>query len=334
MAQKTLTTSYLAQLSIANHDGVSQQIYDRLSVFPTSNEMLINAIQEIGLRRQAEDTAYRRYSGKDFASDDLKKEDGLEDNYMSCVRALLNALLNLPETEPIRRKAELAVQLFKDFNFRVSDGFEAEARKTLNMAQQWKAATAYTTAELGISEWVDKAEAQARKVLQLVTVRVDNESAKVKGELAEARKQTDAAIRKAYDVLNALCVLMPSAELSALVNVLFGIEERAKLYYISSGSGSSGSNKTKPDPTPDNGSGSGSGSGSTEQGGSSSEQGSGSTEQGGSSSEQGSGSSEQGGSTEQGGGSGDNGSGSGDNGGGSDNNGGGGGPNGGGNDVN
>ncbi len=330
MAQKTLTTSYLAQLSIANHDGVSQQIYDRLSVFPTSNEMLINAIQEIGLRRQAEDTAYRRYSGKDFASDDLKKEDGLEDNYMSCVRALLNALLNLPETEPIRRKAELAVQLFKDFNFRVSDGFEAEARKTLNMAQQWKAATAYTTAELGISEWVDKAEAQARKVLQLVTVRVDNESAKVKGELAEARKQTDAAIRKAYAVLNALCVLMPSAELSALVNVLFGIEERAKLYYISSGSGSSGSNKPKPDPTPDNGS----GSGSTEQGGSSSEQGSGSTEQGGSSSEQGSGSSEQGGSNEQGGGSGDNGSGSGDNGGGSDNNGGGGGPNGGGNDVN
>ena len=328
MAQKTLTTSYLAQMSIANHDGVSQQIYDRLLAFTTSNEMLINAIQEIGVRRQAEDAAYKRYSGKDFASDDLKKEDGLEDNYMSCIRALLNALLNLPETEPIRRKAELAVQLFKDFNFRVSDGFEAEARKTLNMAQQWKSATAYTTVELGISEWVDKAEAQARKVLQLVTVRVDNESAKVKGELAEARKQTDAAIRKAYDVLNALCVLMPSAELSALVNVLFGIEERAKLYYISSGSGSSGSNKPKPDPTPDNGSGSddnGSGSGS----------GSGSSEQGGSSSEQGSGSSEQGGSTEQGGGSGDNGSGSGDNGGGSDNNSGGGpNDNGGGHDVN
>ena len=330
MAQKTLTTSYLAQMSTANHDGVSQQIYDRLLAFTTSNEMLINAIQEIGLRRQAEDAAYKRYSGKDFASDDLKKEDGLEDNYMSCIRALLNALLNLPETEPIRRKAELAVQLFKDFNFRVSDGFEAEARKTLNMVQQWKAATAYTTAELGISEWVDKAEAQARKVLQLVTVRVDNESAKVKGELAEARKQTDAAIRKAYDVLNALCVLMPSAELSALVNVLFGIEERAKLYYTSSGSGSSGSNKPKPDPTPDNGSGSGSteqGGSSSEQGsGSSSEQGSGSTEQGGSSSEQGSGSSEQGGSTEQGGGSGDNGSG--DNGGGGPND------NGGGHDVN
>ena len=32
---------------------------------------------------------------------------------------------------PLRRKAEMAVQLYKDFNFRVADGFEAEARKTL-----------------------------------------------------------------------------------------------------------------------------------------------------------------------------------------------------------
>jgi hypothetical protein len=47
------------------------------------------------------------------------------------------------------------------------------------------------------------------KVLNLVAVRVDNESAKVKGELADARKATDEAIRRLYDVLNALafCIL-------------------------------------------------------------------------------------------------------------------------------
>jgi len=60
----------------------------------------------------------------------------------------------------------------------------------------------------------------------------------VKGELAAARKQTDEAIRKAYDILNALAVLAPTDDLSALVNVLFGIEERAKLYYISGASAS------------------------------------------------------------------------------------------------
>ena len=250
MAQKTLTTSYLAQLTNANHDGVTQQIDDRLQGFETENTMLIQAGAAVHAARQGEDTAYRRYSGKDFASDDLKREDALEDKYMSTIRALLNALLCLPEDEPLRRKAEMAVQLYKDFNFRVADGFEAEARKTLNMVQQWQAATGYTLQELGIAPWVTKAQQQAQKVLQLVTVRVDNESAKVKGELAAARCATDEAIRKAYDILNALAVLQPSAELNALITVLFSIEDRAKLYYISGGKSGGGSEPT-PEPTPD-----------------------------------------------------------------------------------
>ena len=33
---------------------------------------------------------------------------------MSTIHNLLNALLYLPETEPMRRKAQVAVQLFKD----------------------------------------------------------------------------------------------------------------------------------------------------------------------------------------------------------------------------
>ena len=248
MVQKTLTTSYLIKLSTANHDGVTQQISDRLNDYTTDNAMLLAAIQSVGQARIAEDTAYKRFSGKDFASDDLKREDTLGDNYMSTTRGILNGLLYLPMTEPMRRKAELALQLFKDFQFSTSDGYEAEARKILNMNQQWQAATDYTLAELGIAEWVQKAVAQANKVLQLVTVRVEHESAKVKGELAEARKQTDAAIRQAYDILNALTVLQSSAELQALISLLLGIEERAKLYYINgattaggSGSGSSSS---------------------------------------------------------------------------------------------
>ena len=252
MATKTLTTNYLTKLSNANHDGVGQQICDRLVAFTTDNQMLITARQAVVTARQAEDVAYRRYSGKDFASDDLKKEDSMGDNYMSTVRGILNGLLYLPETEPMRRKAQLAMQLFKDFDFSINDGFEAEARKILNMNQQWTAATEYTLAELGIAEWVGKAVTQANKVLQLIQQRVDHESAKVKGELADARKATDAAIRQAYDIINALAVLQPSTELNALIIVLLGIEDRAKLYYISGGT-ISGGDKPKPQPTPDGG---------------------------------------------------------------------------------
>ena len=249
MANKTLTTSYLVKLSVANHDGVTQQICDRLNGFTTDNQMLISARQGVNTARQAEDVAFKRFSGKDFASDDMKNEDTKADNYMSASLNILNGLLYLPETEPIYRKAQLARQVFKDFRFSTSDGMEAEARNILNMAQQWAAATDYTLEELGIAEWVQKAVVQANKVLQLVAVRVEHESVKVKGELADARKVTDAAIRQAYDVLNALAVLQPSAELTALINVLFAIEERAKLYYISGGSssgGNSGGGSTTP----------------------------------------------------------------------------------------
>ena len=252
MAQKTLTTNYLTRLSNANHDGVTQQIDDRLQGFETENQLLLQAMNGVHTARQGEDTAYRRFSGKDFASDDLKREDSIEDKYMSAVLGILNGLLYLPEDEPLRRKAQQARQVMKDFNFSTSDGFEAEARKVLNMVQQWQAATGYTLQELGIAPWVTKAQQQAQKVLQLVTVRVDNESAKVKGELAAARKQTDEAIRKAYDILNALAVLQPSAELNALITVLFGIEDRAKLYYISGGKTSG--DKPAPTPSPDGGS--------------------------------------------------------------------------------
>ena len=238
MGKKNLTASYLARLSNANHDGVTEQISDRLTAFTTDNQMLVQAIALVQQRRQAEDVAYKRFRGKDFASDDLKHEDQLEDKYMSATLAILNGLLFLPESEPMRRKAQLARQVFKDFDFSTSDGFEAEARKTINMVQQWQAATEYTLAELGVAEWVDKAVLQAQKVLQLVTVRIDNESVKVKGELAAARKATDEAIRMVFDLLNALAVIQPTAELTQLTNILFSIEERAKLYYISSGSGS------------------------------------------------------------------------------------------------
>ena len=318
MAKKTLTTSYLAQLSNANHDGVTQQICDRLTGFTTDNAMLTAAIADVTAARQAEDTAFKRFSGKDFASDDLKREDALEDKYMSAALGILNGLLYLPDTEPIYRKAQLARQVFRDFNFSTSAGFEAEARNVLNMAQQWAAATEYELVELGIEAWVQKAVVQAQKVLQLVAVRVDHESAKVKGELATARKATDEAIRKAYDVLNALTVLQPSTALNDLLVLLFAIEDRAKMYYISGGTVSGGDKPTSSGGT----SSGGSSSGGTSSGGTSGGTSSGGTS-GGSSS--GGGETPGGGGSDEGGGSGgDNGGGSGDNGGGGSDEGGGG----------
>ena len=44
MATRTLVISYLSRLTNANHDGVTQQIDDRLQAFETDNQMLTAAL--------------------------------------------------------------------------------------------------------------------------------------------------------------------------------------------------------------------------------------------------------------------------------------------------
>ena len=53
-------------------------------------------------------------------------------------------------------------------------------------------------------------------------------------------------------MLNALAVLQPSNELTQLLSLLFSIEDRAKLYYISGGKTGGGDTPT-PTPKPDGG---------------------------------------------------------------------------------
>lgn len=47
MAQKTLTTSYLARLSNANHDGVTQQIDDRFAAFETATDCSASLLRDV-----------------------------------------------------------------------------------------------------------------------------------------------------------------------------------------------------------------------------------------------------------------------------------------------
>lgn len=171
---------------------------------------------------------------------------------MSCFHSIVNGYASLPEDEAQKAQAQSAKQVFKDFGFSTKAGYEAEARMTVNMVQEWQTPDKYDLAALGIETWVLKARQQAVKVLNLVAVRVDNESAKVKGELADARKATDEAIRHLYDVLNALAVLQPSEGLTRLIQQLQAIEDRARQYYISSGKPGTDP-KPEPQPEPDGG---------------------------------------------------------------------------------
>ena len=53
-------------------NGMSRSTSGRLLPKGRKNQMLIQAAAAVHTARQKEDAAYRRFSGKDFASDDLK----------------------------------------------------------------------------------------------------------------------------------------------------------------------------------------------------------------------------------------------------------------------
>lgn len=59
------------------------------------------------------------------------------------------------------------------------------------------------------------------------------------GALANARTATDDAIGECYDVLTALDVLSPTAEVTTAIKELAAIETRARQYYITTSGSSS-----------------------------------------------------------------------------------------------
>jgi hypothetical protein len=261
----SLATTYLTKVTIAEHGGLVRQIVGKLHGASISNEMFTQRLSDVDSTSQAEDEAYT-HSQKDFNSNRLKEEDGIVDKLVKAVRAILNGYAELPEDEPNRQKGIELSQVFKDYNFSPSDTYTAEAEKIRNMNQVFQARIADLQA-LGVADYWAKAVTHAANVEQLLSQRFDDIAARVIGEVKTARANTDNAIKAMYELLAAMKVMMPSAELDNLISQLDAIEAYAWQYYLngkggSNGTGTGTTTPTNPDnpTTPDNpGSGSGTG---------------------------------------------------------------------------
>lgn len=226
----SLTTSYLTRLSVAEHDGTTRQILGKLQGSSIDNEVFLQSVAGVAACSQAEDDAYTR-SLKDFNSDRLKKEDEDCDCYTKAVRAILNGYTQLPDSEPKKQTGLELVQVFKDYNFSPSDTYTSEADKIRNMNQVYQTRIADLQA-LGIAEYWAQAVAHAANMEQLLSQRFDDIAARVVGELKTARANTDAAIKKAYEVISAMNIMTPSTAISDLIAQLEAIETYAWQYYL------------------------------------------------------------------------------------------------------
>lgn len=251
---KKLGHRWLKSLKNSYHDDTTQHILTLCQGAEVENQRYAELLSALRTARQAEDTAYKRLLGRDFTSDDLQAADRLQDAYMNTVHDLLMAHLRLPETveadAALRRKAQELLQSYKDFNFSVSDGYTSEASKVQNMVQQWQTHE-QSCQTLGIWTWMQKALEAARQVKQFSAQRTHNDSMRIKGELVDARRATDAAVADIYELLNALLVVSPTDAMAQLAGDLNALQARAEQYYIGRSGGKKGGDDPEPEPEPE-----------------------------------------------------------------------------------
>ena len=228
-----LNTAWLGELTNPHHDGTTQQIDDIVGNFESANQKFLDKAQAVHQCRVKEDEVWLK-SQRDPVVKQLEAADKQQDAYIAATRYIITAHAGLPDSEPTKQDALVCEQVFKDFNFHTNDAYGAESDKILQMGQNLQPKQEFLT---GIGAWAFyvKAAQAAQQVRYWLGERAKTKGEFVKGEMKAARRATDVAIAELYKVLMAMNELVPTAELTAMMTQLKGIEIYARQYYIGKG---------------------------------------------------------------------------------------------------
>ena len=185
MENPTLPTNWLAALSNANHNGTTQQIDDAVGNFETENQVFLQKAQAVHQTRVQEDDVWQK-SQVDPVVKQLEAADKQQGAYMTAFRYINDGYAALPDGEAQKTDALVVQRTFKDFKFRVNDGYGAEADKILQMGQNLQTKQEFLT-QIGAWQWYVKAAQAAQQVRYLLGERAKTKGEFVKGELKAAR---------------------------------------------------------------------------------------------------------------------------------------------------
>ena len=239
MSEFNLNTWWFGRLTNPHHDGTTQQIDDFVQGYQTENARFLEKASTLHQARVNEDRVWLT-SQRDPVVKSLEEADKKQDGYISCTRSINQGHAWLPDGEPTQQEAKEVEQIFVDFKFRTNESYGAESDKIIQMQQNLASHQAFLT-QIGAWPFFLKAVEQAQLVRQLLGERALTMGEFVKGEMKTARQATDAAIADLYKTIEAMNDLMPSAELTALITQLKGIELYACRYYLNITPSDSGS---------------------------------------------------------------------------------------------
>lgn len=232
---KRLTTSYLCMLTNADHYGVIRHIVDYLendaSTELAESEQYIASFNSLMTAHNTEVDAYLKIR-KDYTSDELKAKYKEMMGYMSAVRYTIMGQTYLPEGQTNKTVADKLLLIIKSFKLDSKDGYETNSSKVDNIVDDLNKHEDLLTS-LNIKTLVAQLGAACNTVRGLLKQRIQNEASRVKGLMKYTRAQTDDAIQRVFDIINAINTLTPTDALKANIDFLVSLETRAKQYYIS-----------------------------------------------------------------------------------------------------
>ena len=195
--------------------------FSAMQAFDTRIGAVVSSLERlIQLRAQQHqlftnfDSAYQQ-SRKSMSTKNVSELDKNRDNYgyvMEHVAALWAEKL---DDEDLNIHGRRVQQVFKDYNFRITEALVAENAKVDNMEQRFAEPTlAADLAAMGLTELNQRFAAKTAEIKQVMQQRNEENSALATGLVKQAREALEQGYRQMITYLNAVQEIQPEEQIS------------------------------------------------------------------------------------------------------------------------
>ena len=218
----------LSHLNNGAHFQFMKNVSDRLA---SDTKIKENAVGQAAIKALTEAlTAEDKYlvlSQKSLLTDDIIKADRERDTLFAGYRTAVKGFLNMPVAD-LAKHAHQLWQHLVDYAIDPKMQLERETGLITNLCTDLAGEYATQVQALGLKPYVDALKTANERVEALLVQRTADNSTKVIGALAAARRTSDDAIRNLIKVVNALAILGKPADYAAFIDFMNTLIKRYK----------------------------------------------------------------------------------------------------------
>ena len=218
----------LSRLNNGAHFQFIKNVSDRLA---TDTKIKENAVGQAVIKALTEALAtedkYLVLSQKSLLTDEIAAADKERDTLFNGYRTAVKGFLNMPVAALAKNAHELWQHL-ADYAIDPQMQLERETGLITNLCTDLVGKYATQVQALGLKPYVDALKTANERVETLLVQRTADNSTKVIGALAAARRTSDEAIRNLIKVVNALAILGKPADYAAFIDFMNTLIKRYK----------------------------------------------------------------------------------------------------------